>query len=93
MKKGILVFIIAVTALLSSNLFAADAVVQLTTPDQIMDQLNADPSAAVGLFECWARNERGQHFRAVDRFPARAQDMAMRECYRYSRFCYAEGCR
>jgi hypothetical protein len=42
---------------------------------------------------CFAQNARGQTFRASAMRARQAQDMAMRQCFRVSRFCRALGCR
>jgi len=44
-------------------------------------------------FVCYARNLRGMMFRAVGRYPQRAQQRAVDNCYEAgSRYCYAAGC-
>ncbi|MBI3542272.1 MAG: hypothetical protein HY075_03220 [Deltaproteobacteria bacterium] len=42
---------------------------------------------------CFARNRRGQQFEAIGRNPRFVQEEAIRQCYRFSRVCRAEGCR
>lgn len=42
---------------------------------------------------CFARNPRGEMFRATARRARAAQDLAMRKCYDYSRSCRPAGCR
>ena len=42
---------------------------------------------------CYAQNLRRQTFQANDWDQRRAQDMAMRNCYQYSRQCQPAGCR
>lgn len=45
------------------------------------------------MVTCFARNARGQMFRATDRNPRWAQNQAMRKCERVSRICRPAGCR
>lgn len=42
---------------------------------------------------CFARNGRGETFRATARRARAAQDLALRKCYRFSKHCRPVGCR
>lgn len=41
---------------------------------------------------CYARNRRGEYFRAIGNRPRQVQARAVDNCYAYSRFCQAVGC-
>lgn len=72
------------------------------TMDELFDvsatDYNADlyrpgrPGPRPGRFVCYARNLRGQTFRAVGPNRQWAQQRAMNECYRFSRRCQPAGC-
>ncbi|MEK6554956.1 MAG: hypothetical protein AABZ31_06940 [Bdellovibrionota bacterium] len=46
------------------------------------------------VYQCFARDDRQHTYMAQDRYDSYyAQREAMRECYRYARYCYEMGCR
>lgn len=97
MNKWIL--IVAASLVVGSAALAANSSsAPLVSSTEIENAVNAmDANAYQSLapleYECFARNERGQTYRGFGRFPERAQEDAMAECYRHSRACWRAGCR
>lgn len=61
---------------------------------EILDANQVDPQRIIRrVYECRARNARGQTFRGIDRNRGQAQRRALRNCYQYSRACQVVSCR
>lgn len=77
----------------SSDLFPAEQVEPYLYGDELNDLEMDSVEQPDAVYQCWARNGRGDFFSANGARPVVVQRRALNRCYAVSRNCRSLGCR